>query len=119
MGYTAVNLFTAGKEASPLFAIAITTLIFLYTPQFENSRDSLMGKFILASAPATFGVYLLHENFLLKPILWHYVFLIPSGSGALKLGVAAVTIVVLFCVLMLICYVIQKLILMPLLKRIH
>ena len=118
MGYKS-NLFTAGPGASPLFAVIIGTVIFLYTMQLENSRDSLMGNFILASAPATFGVYLLHENFLLKPVLWHYVFLIPSGSGALKLGVAAVTIVVLFCVLMLISYVIQKLIMVPLLKRIH
>lgn len=119
MGYTFDNLFIAGTGASPIFAVAIATVIFLYTIQFGRSHDLLMGNFILASAPATFGVYLLHENFLLKPVLWHYVFLIPSGSGVVKLGVAAVTIVVLFCVLMLICYVIQKLILVPLLKRIH
>lgn len=119
MGYTFDNLFTAGKGASPIFAVAIATVIFLYTIQFGRAHDSLMGNFILASAPATFGVYLLHENFLLKPVLWHYVFLIPSGSGVVKLGVAMVSIVVVFGVLMVISYVIRKLIILPLISRIH
>lgn len=118
MGYKS-NLFAAGGGASPLFAVVIGTVIFLYTMQLEQSRDSVIGNFILEIAPATFGVYLLHENFLLKPVLWYYIFLIPSGTGIMKFGIAAVTIILLFIALMCVSYLLEKLIINPVIKRIH
>lgn len=118
MGYKS-NLFTAGPGASPLFAVIIGTVIFLYTMQLEQSRDSVIGNFILEIAPATFGVYLLHENFLLKPVLWYYIFLIPSGAGIVKMGIAVVTILLLFVALMCVSYLLEKLIINPVIKRIH
>lgn len=108
------NLLTAGSGASPIIAVAIATTLFIHIVQGKAPQCSgTVGSFILKLAPATFGVYLIHENFLFKPILWHYVFSSPEPQGAHKLVFAVGMIALVYAALLTVSFLLHRLIIKP------
>lgn len=67
LGYPS-NLFIAGNGASPILSVIIGTAIFICMSQTKQPKQNLLGKTIIAISPATLGVYLIHENFIVKNI---------------------------------------------------
>lgn len=106
-GYPA-NLLTAGSGASPILAVVAGSTIFLYVVQIckkARANETRFSEIVLILSPATLGVYLIHENFLLKPILWRAVFSNPEPSAfSAKILFSICVIVLLFLVLLLISY---------------
>lgn len=117
MGYPG-NLLTSGPGASPIFAVLIGSVIFLYVVQHENLHQqqlkfSTIGKIILHVSPATFGVYLIHENFIVKPMIWDAVFAMPQPSGVMKVPYAVASIMVIYTLLLAISYCVLHWIVQP------
>lgn len=117
-GYNS-NILTAGSGASPIISVTIATIIFIHITQGKTKHiTEPIANFILHVSPATFGVYLIHENFLIKPILWHYIFLIPESHGLLK-AIASLTIItVTYATLLIISWIILNAIITPLTKTV-
>lgn len=117
-GYNS-NILTAGSGASPIISVTIATIIFIHIAQGKTKHiTEPIANFILHVSPATFGVYLIHENFLIKPILWHYIFLIPESHGLLK-AIASLTIItVTYATLLIISWIILNAIITPLTKTV-
>ena len=112
------NLFTAGTGASPILSVICGVLIFLMTLQYISGRTHAstherISSLVLTLSPATFGVYLLHENFIFKPHLWGLVFSVPSPSGVWRLTYASLSIVLIYLVLLAVCFVIFRLVVQP------
>jgi surface polysaccharide O-acyltransferase-like enzyme len=111
------NLFTAGPGASPIFAVVAGTILFVWIiqkPDPENEEGSL-GKVINFVSPATLGIYLIHENFIVKQWLWNFVFRNPEPVGMLNKAVFAfVTIIVVYIALLSTSLILEKLIITPL-----
>ena len=112
------NLFTAGTGASPILSVICGVIIFLMTLQYISSRTHAstherISSLVLTLSPATFGVYLLHENFIFKPHLWGLVFSVPSPSGVWRLAYASLSIVLIYLVLLAVCFVIFRLVVQP------
>ena len=88
------------------------------TLQYISSRTHAstherISSLVLTLSPATFGVYLLHENFIFKPHLWGLVFSVPSPSGVWRLAYASLSIVLIYLVLLAVCFVIFRLVVQP------
>lgn len=116
-GYNA-NILTAGPGASPIIPVIIATVIFIWIVQREQKQaPKLLANFILCVSPATFGVYLIHENFLFKQILWHYIFLIPESSGSLKIIISIFIIILLYAALMTLSWIILNVLINPLTRK--
>lgn len=116
-GYNA-NILTAGPGASPIIPVIIATVIFIWIVQREQKQaPKLLVNFILCVSPATFGVYLIHENFLFKQILWHYIFLIPESSGFLKIIISIFIIILLYAALMTLSWIILNVLINPLTRK--
>ena len=113
------NLFIAGPGASPALSVIVGTIWFLYcTQRFSKTTVtySQFGIIVAKVSPATFGVYLIHENFLIKPLLWHMVFRTPLANHAMPYEVAcnALLIVCTYVVLLAISFVLYKIAVTPL-----
>lgn len=116
-GYNA-NILTARPGASPIIPVIIATVIFIWIVQREQKQaPKLLVNFILCVSPATFGVYLIHENFLFKQILWHYIFLIPESSGFLKIIISIFIIILLYAALMTLSWIILNVLINPLTRK--
>jgi hypothetical protein len=115
------NLFTAGPGVSPIFAVVAGTTLFIWVvqkPDPENEESSI-SKVINFVSPATLGIYLIHENFIVKQWLWNFVFRNPEPVGMLNKAVFAfVTIIVVYIALLFISLILEKLIITPLSKLI-
>ncbi len=115
------NLFIAGPGASPLLSVIVGATWFLYCAQRFNRTTVTYSKFgtiVAKVSPATFGVYLIHENFLIKPLLWHAVFHTPLSNRAMPYEVAcnALLIVISYVILLAISFVLYKIAVTPLCK---
>lgn len=125
LGNPPTNLLTAGPGASPILAVISGAVIFIWVAQIHtrNRVDTVWSRLIIALAPSTLGIYLIHENFLIKPLLWDTVFKNPEPMGLfakLIFSVAAITVV--FLTLMLVSYIYDLLIVNPIIRgvsRIH
>lgn len=121
LGYPA-NLLTAGPGASPFIGVLVGIAIFLPVAQRCEERpefaDNHWTRFVLQAATATFGVYLLHENWLIKPVLWNSVFALPMPSGAAKAVCSLGVILVLYVALLAVSWAIDHLIVRPLVRLI-
>lgn len=117
LGYPS-NLFTAGSGASPIFAVIIGTVIFIWVTQTKPlEHSSILGRIVLAISPATLGVYLIHENFIVKQYLWSFVFRVPEPPSILsKMVIAPMEIITLYIVLLAASWGIHSLIINPLLS---
>ena len=116
--YYNANILTAGPGASPIIPVIIATVIFIRIVQREQKQaPKLLANFILCVSPATFGVYLIHENFLFKQILWHYIFLIPESSGSLKIIISIFIIILLYAALMTLSWIILNVLINPLTRK--
>ena len=72
LGYP-INIATAGGGASPLLSVIVAVVSFLYIERRCRKTlpsEGVIGQIVLLSSPATLGIYLLHENPLLKTIFW-------------------------------------------------
>ena len=76
LGYP-INIVTAGGGASPLLSVIVAMVWFLYIERRCRKTlpsEGIIGQIALLLSPATLGVYLLHENPLLKTIFWPLIF---------------------------------------------
>lgn len=115
------NLFIAGPGASPVLSVIVGTIWFLYCAQRFSKTTvtySQFGIIVATVSPATFGVYLIHENFLIKPLLWNMVFRTPLANHAMPYEIAcnALLIVGTYVVLLAISFVLYKIAVTPLCK---
>lgn len=99
------NLFTAGPGASPILSVIVASVWFLYFVQHVTQHSptlSKTGDAIRILAPATFGVYLIHEHYLLKPLIWAIVFRTPVfHNGMLVTIIMSLLLIVLtYCALL-------------------
>ena len=121
LGYP-TNLLTAGPGASPFIGVLVGIAIFLPVAQRCEEKpafaDNHWTRFVLQEATATFGVYLLHENWLIKPVLWGNVFALPMPSGAAKAVCSLGVILVLYVALLAVSWAIDHLIVRPLVRLI-
>jgi surface polysaccharide O-acyltransferase-like enzyme len=84
------------------FPIILAVLLFLY---FKNHvfPINVFTKVLVSVAPYTFGVYLIHENFILKGFLWKIVFFDSSLYNSLLLTFLMIVMCILvfsLCVLL-------------------
>ena len=109
------NLFTAGTGATPIIAVAMGTIIFVRVAQTKPPiKESHIGTAILCISPATLGVYLIHENFIVKQYLWKYIFdNISMTSIGEKIFISIAVIMVLYALLLFISFFINKMIIKP------
>ena len=129
LGYPA-NLITSGPGSTPIPAICAATAVFLHLAQRSTgqSADSspantrkqrkqpggIAARIILALSPATLGIYLIHENFLLKPVLWSMVFTHAEPNGPMaKTLFAVAAIAAIYLMLLVISLVIHHLVVRP------
>jgi hypothetical protein len=114
------ELLIAGPGASPIFAVIAGTAIFLCVAQYAQNKKPSSGRLCAAInmlAPATLGIYLLHENFIVKLFLWPAIFAGPEPSSALaKLLTSILTISILFLVLLALSLSIRTIVVRPVLK---
>lgn len=76
LGYP-INIATAGGGASPLLSVIVAIVWFSYIERRCRKTlpsEGVIGKIVLLLSPATLGIYLLHENPLLKTIFWPLIF---------------------------------------------
>lgn len=109
LGYP-INLLAGGEGSSPILAVIMATAIFICMVRNlpTKTHRTILTDFIVRIAPATFGVYLLHEHNIWKPILWHYVFSMEQPAGiAGKALFAIISILVVYILLLAVCYVIH------------
>ncbi|KFI46048.1 Acyltransferase family protein [Bifidobacterium bohemicum] len=109
------NLLTAGPGASPILAVIAGSLIFIWVSQTKAaSKSTTCGSIILAIAPATFGVYLIHENFLIKGHLWNFIFIHPEPPSMIaKIVFSLVSIIVLYITLLIVSLIVHQLVIKP------
>lgn len=87
------NLLGAGGGASPILSVIPGVCSFLWVVQKRTSDthdNSLAVKMVRALAPATFGIYLLHTNPLLKPVLFGFIFSVPEPAGLMRKALLAI-----------------------------
>lgn len=106
------NLFIAGPGASPLFSLLAACPLFIYVVQKGSSFESdWFNRAINAMASATLGVYLIHENMFLKPLIWATVFQLSEPASILeKMVLSSVSIIILYTLLLLLSFVMQRVI---------
>lgn len=125
LGNPPANLLTAGPGASPILAVISGAVIFIWITQIRtrNRAITVWSRLIIALAPSTLGIYLIHENFLIKPLLWDTVFQSPEPIGLFaKMIFSAIAITAVFLMLMLVSYVYNFLVVDPVTRavsRIH
>ena len=125
LGNPPANLLTAGPGASPILAVISGAVIFIWITQIRtrNRANTVWSRLIIALAPSTLGIYLIHENFLIKPLLWDTVFQSPEPIGLFaKMIFSAIAITAVFLMLMLVSYVYNFLVVDPVTRavsRIH
>lgn len=114
-GYPA-NLLTAGPGASPILSVITGCFIFLWVCKLPSpGLNTIWSKSILSLSPATLGVYLIHENFIIKNYLWRFVFQLPEPTSTIGIVAnSAVSIVLIYIILLFVSYVIFKLLVSPL-----
>lgn len=115
------NLLTAGPGASPILAVLAGTVIFIWVSQTTTTRNrqSPLVRLVLFLAPSTFGIYLLHENMLIKQVLWDAVFSYPEPAGfGGKVVFTLVVLPLVFVGLMLISLVYSHLLVSPITNRV-
>lgn len=123
------NLFGAGGGASPILSVVIGTSSFLFiiqrlSPLGNAKCVGFISKIILWISPATLGIYLVHTNFLLAPILFAGIRSIAEPSGLLrKMSLIMYGSCFEFFISLFISFIIHYLIVLPLLsvisKRFH
>ncbi|WEV73101.1 acyltransferase family protein [Bifidobacterium sp. ESL0790] len=110
------NILVAGFGACPILAVIAGSSIFLWLAQRPAPMHTgIFGKTVLLLASATFGVYLIHENDIVKHHLWPFVFSHPEPVSLLgKIVFSVVAIVVLYVVLLVVSLIINLCVLKPL-----
>lgn len=106
------NLFIAGPGASPLFSLVAACPLFIYVVQKGSSFESdWFNRIVNSLASATLGVYLIHENMFLKPFIWATIFQLSEPASILgKIVLSSVSIFILYTLLLLLSFVIQRVI---------
>lgn len=120
LGYVG-NLFTSGPGASPFLGVISGAVIFLWVAQktARPAPDNRWGRVINYLSPATLGIYLLHENWMLKPYWWKAVLSYPSvTSGVAEVGLAFIALILCYIVLTLVSLLITRLVVQPLTARV-
>lgn len=116
-GYPA-NLFTAGPGASPFLSVIAGCSLFLWVSKLKVPNiDNAITHLILMFAPATLGVYLLHENFIFKNYLWKFVFqrtLTKTILGTIVVDIFS--IMVIYLLLIIVSFIIYRCIVLPIIK---
>ena len=88
-------MFIAGVGSTPVFSIALASCLFLYVVPRATSEMPSEGvrggvlEFVSKLSPGTLGVYLIHSNRFVQPVLWSIVFSGPEPGGALAKSFAA------------------------------
>lgn len=114
-GYPA-NLLTAGPGASPILSVITGCSIFLWVCKLPSpSLNTIWTRSILSLSPATLGVYLIHENFIIKNYLWKAVFQLPEPTSTTGIIInSAISILLIYLILLLFSLVIYKIVVLPL-----
>ena len=88
-------MFIAGVGSAPVFSIALASCLFLYVVPRATSEmppEGVRGgvlEFVSKLSPGTLGVYLIHSNRFVQPVLWSIVFSGPEPGGVLAKSFAA------------------------------
>lgn len=113
------NLFIAGPGASPIFGLTAACPAFIYVIQrsSDNSKNesrSVYSPLINFLASGTLGVYLIHENMFLKPLIWGFIFKVAEPVSILgKFGISLLLIFVLFIALLFVSLLINRIFVKP------
>lgn len=114
------NLLGAGGGASPILSVIIGTVSFLWLAQHTQSvslKNNAMTRVICKIAPATLGIYLVHTNPLLRPILFGNLFMIPEPYGVVKkLLLVTAGVLYMFCGSLIISYISYYFVINPVVK---
>ena len=99
-------LFISGVGSVPIFAIVDAICLFLLTlSSSKGSTDNTAVDYLAKFSPAVLGVYLIHTNPIISPILWNFVFHFEEPNGfLLKVILSISSCVVLFILLLLISF---------------
>lgn len=119
MGWS-IELFTREEpQSTQILEVLAGSALFICVAQGRRpERDNRATRAIIALAPATFGIYLLHNCPMLEERMWNFVFShTPEPHGIMAhLAVALGEITVLYVVLLMISLVILKMVVTPLVK---
>ncbi|MFL2081635.1 acyltransferase family protein [Latilactobacillus sakei] len=87
--------YLAFYDTQGFFPLISSVLIFLIFKQIDIGSIS----WINTIAPTMFSVYLIHDNFLVRPLLWHYVKSFTSSNpiSILIVGFVAPLIILVLC----------------------
>lgn len=116
LGYP-INIATAGGGASPLLSVIVAIVWFSYIER--RCRETLpsegtIGKIVLLLSPATLGIYLLHENPLLKTIFWPLIFGFARERHLSFPIVMSVSVLLIYCGALLISLLMNHILVVPL-----
>ncbi|WEV52342.1 acyltransferase [Bifidobacterium sp. ESL0704] len=109
------NLLTAGEGSTPILAVLAAVALFVCVVQSKKpTRMTAFTRTVLVLSPATLGIYLIHENFIVKALLWGFVFSRPEPAGVIgKALFAAGAILLLYLVSMLMSLLVHSVIIRP------
>ncbi|MBW3083762.1 acyltransferase [Bifidobacterium phasiani] len=114
------NALGAGGGASPILSVIIGVVSFLWFVQRHSTktprRSNVLTRLVVMIAPATLGIYLLHTNGLLVPVLFEPLYAVAEPAGMIGKGfVAIVTILAVFTISLLISLLVHYLVVRPVL----
>ena len=66
-----VSYYTSFSDINSIFVVLCSIFVFLF---FLCQKKFSCNKFLLLCGNSTFGVYLFHEHFLVKELLWNFLF---------------------------------------------
>lgn len=115
LGYRG-NLLSSGPGAVPFLGVISGTAIFLWVAQktAAPAKPSTIGRIVNFLSPATLGIYLLHENWMIKPFWWQAVLSYPRPASAFgEIGAATLALVLCFLTLMIASLILTKFVVTP------
>lgn len=115
LGY-AGNLFSSGPGAVPFLGVISGIAIFLWVAQktVKPANPGIIGRIVNFLSPATLGIYLLHENWMIKPYWWQAVLSYPRPATALgEIGAAMLALILSYLILTVVSLLLTKLVVAP------
>lgn len=85
---------------SSSFVLASSLSLFLTFVNLKITRDNYLAKYVLKLAPLTFGVYLIHDNYIIRDVVWEGVLTVENPNIHIIAYVFAYSIMIFFlCIL--------------------
>ncbi|RBP98351.1 hypothetical protein CRD60_00255 [Bifidobacterium aemilianum] len=79
------NMLTGGPGALPFPDLIMATGIFLWVVQTKPHESGAVGSFlqrlVLAVSPSVLGIYLIHDNLMVKSVLWNSFYVGAQTDG--------------------------------------